>query len=369
MVRNKFLAFFLSALLLIAITGCGSDDKKAEEKPRLVKTQTVTISDANSEGSYPGVVKGRYETNMSFQIGGRIVQRYVQAGDAVHAGDVLMTIDDRDVRQQSNQGDAQVAAAKAQLDLSSVNLKRYQSLYAQDAVPASVLDQYQTAYDAALAAYNQAASGAAQGHNALGYASLIAASDGIIANVQAEAGQVVAAGQTVLTLVQPQELEVEINLPENRIGGITSGQKAAITFWSLNNQTTEGIIREISPMADNVARTYKIRISLPQPPSGLHLGMTANASIKSVNTVQKDTDEQADFVILPLSAIYQTEDTAKVWVVNTENMTVYLQPVQVEDFANNKLKVRGLNNGDIVVVAGVHKLSENMQIRLAEDAQ
>lgn len=366
---NKLTTFIICILTLFSITGCGSQDTIAEKDP-LVKTQIVALGNGDDTGTYPGVVHGRYETNMSFQVGGRILQRYVQAGDQVHAGDVLMSIDNRDVMQQSNQGEAQVAAAKAQLELSRSNLNRYSALYAQDAVPASVLDQYQTAYDAAKASYNQALAIASQGQNALEYANLIAASDGVISAVNAEAGQVVGAGQTVLTLVQTQELEVEINVPESRIGEISVGKQAIASFWSLNNQSVQGVVREISPMADKIAGTYKVRISLPQPPSGLHLGMTATIAIEGINTVDsKSANQQSDsnIAVLPISAIFQTTDTPQVWIVDKDALTLSLKAVQVEDFAKDKVKVRGLSDGDIVVTAGVHKLRENTKVRLAEE--
>ena len=366
---NKIFSLIICVLTLFSVTGCDSQDTAAEKAP-LVKTQTISLGNVDKIGTYPGVVRGRYETNMSFQVGGRIIQRYVQAGDQVHAGDVLMSIDNRDVLQQSNQGEAQVAAAKAQLELSRSNLSRYSALYAQDAVPASVLDQYQTAYDAAQASYSQALAIANQGQNALGYANLVAASDGVISAVNAEAGQVVGAGQTVLTLVQTQELEAEINVPESRIGDIGVGKQATASFWSLNNQSVSGVVREISPMADKAAGTYKVRISLPQTPSGLHLGMTATISIDGMNTVaSKSTAQQADdnFAILPISAIFQTSDTPQVWIVSKDDLTLSLKSVQIEDFAKDKVKVHGLSNGDIVVIAGVHKLRENTKVRLAEE--
>ena len=226
---KKLIAILLSILLMASLlSGCGKDNE--EQKPQLVKTQQVGEHDINVEGTYTGTVRGRYETNMSFQVGGRILNRNVQVGDHVNSGDVLMTIDPRDVVQQSNQGDAQVAAAKAQLDLAQSNLSRYQQLYAQEAIPAMVLDQYQTAYDSALAQYNQAVAGAATGHNALGYTALVASASGVISSVTAEAGQVVGAGQTVLTLVQTNELEVEINIPENHLGDVELGKTVQVSF-------------------------------------------------------------------------------------------------------------------------------------------
>jgi RND family efflux transporter MFP subunit len=357
---KKLIAILLSILLMASLlSGCGKDNE--EQKPQLVKTQQVGEHDINVEGTYTGTVRGRYETNMSFQVGGRILNRNVQVGDHVNSGDVLMTIDPRDVVQQSNQGDAQVAAAKAQLDLAQSNLSRYQQLYAQEAIPAMVLDQYQTAYDSALAQYNQAVAGAATGHNALGYTALVASASGVISSVTAEAGQVVGAGQTVLTLVQTNELEVEINIPENHLGDVELGKTVQVSFWALKGVNVNGTVREISPMADSVSRTYKVRISIPNPPKGMQLGMTA-----SVKCQERDRDNR-DGLVLPLSAIYQINDTSQVWVVDKNTDTVSLKDIKFEEIGNNSVRVMGLNVGDIVVTAGVHKLRQGQKVRLMED--
>ena len=357
---KKLIAILLSVLLMVSlVSGCGKSSEDGQ-RPQLVRTQQVGQQALNAEGTYTGTVRGRYETNVSFQVGGRIINRNVQVGDHVNSGDILMSIDPRDVVQQSNQGDAQVAAAKAQLDLAQSNLSRYQQLYAQEAVPAMVLDQYQTAYDSALAQYNQAVAGAATGHNALGYTALVSSASGVISSVLAEAGQVVGAGQTVLTLVQTNELEVEINIPENHLNDVELGKNVQISFWALKGVNVNGTVREISPMADSVSRTYKVRISVPNPPKGMQLGMTA--SVKC----QESSGNNNDGMVLPLSAIYQIDDNPQVWVVDKGSDTVSLKNITFEKIGNNSVRVMGLNVGDIVVTAGVHKLRQGQKVRLAE---
>lgn len=359
--RKKLLAGVLAALMVSTVlAGCGQRDKAVEKAP-LVKTQQADGNNSAEDSVYAGTVCGRYETNMSFQVGGQILSRNVQAGSQVHAGDVLMTIDARDVVQQANQGDQQVASANAQLKLAQSNLSRYTQLYEAQAVPASVLDQYQTSYDAAFAAYQIALTQAARGHNAMGYTQLTAGADGVISAVNAEAGQVVAAGQTVLTLVQTGELEIEINIPENRLSDAVVGNSVKVSFWALND-TVDGVIREVAPMADSTARTYRVRVSVPNPPAAMQLGMTA-----SVSLVHGDAAAAAGGMILPLSAIYQTDDKPQVWVV-TDDHTVTLKTVSVEEFGDDKVRVHGLDPADQVVIAGVHKLRDGQQVR-TEDSQ
>ncbi len=352
--------FFMIVWIAMLAVGCGKSAEKESPLP-LVKYERAALGGSGVEGSYAGTVHGRYETNMSFQVGGQILNRNVQQGQLVRAGDTLMVIDAKDVVQKANQGDAQVEAARAQLSLAQSNLNRYSQLYDEQAVSAAVRDQYQTAYDAAFASYQQALAGAAQGHNALSYTNLVAGADGVISAVNAEAGQVVAAGQTVLTLVQTDELEVEIQVPENHLADVPLGKQVAISFWALADKTaTQGVVREVSPMADATARTYKVRISLSQPPAGMQLGMTASvACSESAGSIAPDS------TLLPLSAIYQTGDEPQVWVVDEDDHTVALRSVVVEAFGDNQVKVTGLSAGDIVVTAGVHKLREGQQVRLS----
>lgn len=356
--RNKGLALVLAlAFMGTVFAGCGKEAASTEKAP-LVKTQQADSGTEADQNTYSGTVRGRYETNLSFQVGGQILSRNVQVGSQVKAGDTLMVINAKDVVQKANEGDAQVSQARAQLELSQRNLARYSELYQENAVAASVLDQYQANYDAAFATYQQALAAAAQGHNAVGYTNLTAGADGVISAINAEEGQVVAAGQTVMTLVQTGELEIEINVPENKIQDISVGMPATVSFWALST-TADGTVREISPMADSAARTYKVRVSVPQPPEGMQLGMTASVIL----TDQNNTSSGA---VLPLSAIYQTDDEPQVWVVKDDH-TVELKTVAVENFGDNTVIVHGLNPTDLVVTAGVHKLREGQEVRTEAD--
>lgn len=302
------------------------------------------------------------ETNLSFQVGGKVLNRNVQLGDMVSAGQALMTIDARDVVETTRQGDAQVVAAKAQLDLAQANLNRYQQLYDEEAISAMTLDQYKTTYNSALAQYNQAVAGAVQGHNSLDYATLTAPMSGVISAINVETGQVVGAGQTVISMVQADELEVEINIPENHLEDVPLGKTVKISFWAIKDSATEGVIREVSPLADSLSRTYKVRVSIKNPPNGMQLGMTA-----SVTCTEVDNGERGD--LLPLSAVYQTGSHAQVWIVDKGDNTVHLKNITFENTGNNSVRVKGLSVGDTVVISGVHKLHEGQQVRLTEDEQ
>ncbi len=351
----EILKRFCILMIMTALLMSGCSEKKVEPPlPPLVKTVSASQTPNFISDTYPGVVKGRYESNLAFQTGGRIISRDVQKGSYVYAGEVLMTIDSRDAVQQLNVGTAQVELYQSQVNLAKSNLERYAALYKENAIAAATLDQYQAAYDNAVASYNAAVAQAEQSRNVLNYTQLTSNADGIISAVNAEAGQVVSAGQTVLTLVQTGELEVEIDVPENHLKNISVGKNADVTFWAVNG-SSQGVVREIAPMADETARTYRIRLSLRNPPPNIQLGMTAEVILNSA-------DSLANAVILPLSAIYQTGDNAQVWIVTKENK-VALKNVKVENFSGNEVLVRGLSTQDKVVTAGIQKLHEGQEVR------
>lgn len=354
-----WLAIGSACFALLFSNGCGKE-QQAQLPPPVVRTQQVSAAQAAGT-DYAGNVRGRYETGMAFQVGGQILSRNVQAGDRVQAGQVLMTIDPKDVAQKSRQGDAGVAAALAQLQLAEKNYQRYEELYRVEAVSALVRDQQRANYEAAQAAYENAAAEAAQGHNALGYTQLAATADGVIAKVNAEAGQVVGAGQNVLTLVQTDEYEVEINVPENHLDEVQVGRQTEVSFWALKEKgaAVPGVVREVSSVADSVSRTYRVRVSLPERPQGLALGMTANVRVAG---------REAAGIELPLSAIYQEGDEPQVWLVDKDTLTVSRRKVKVLSMGGNTVQVSGLKASDIVVTAGVHKLHDGEAVRLGAEA-
>ncbi|HWR07076.1 MAG TPA: efflux RND transporter periplasmic adaptor subunit [Sporomusa sp.] len=336
-----------------------SQPQAAVEDIPLVRTAVIGATNAPQSYLYSGEVQGRYESQLAFQVTGKIIKRNVDLGSTVKAGDVLMQMDPRDLQQTVNSTSAQVYSAESQRRLAESNLQRYRQLYAQNAISRAQLDQYENAHEVAQAAVRQATAQYAQGANQLDYSLLSADKDGVIAAIAAEAGHVVSAGQTVITIVQDGEREVEISVPENRIEEIRNAKQLTVTFWALPQVNLEGKVREIAPMADAITRTYKVRISLVNPPPQIKLGMTAGVSLAGMGGPNQAV------TMVPLSALYQTNDTPHVWVVIDHVAT--LRPVQVGSFGNMQVQiVAGLNPGETIVAAGVHKLREGQTVRLTE---
>jgi RND family efflux transporter MFP subunit len=350
------LALCLGLLAWFFYTSQTNQINASAETTPVVRALVIAPTNAGEQYAYAGDVRGRHESQMAFQVGGKIIGRHVELGSIVRPGQMLMQIDTKDVEQMVNVQQAQVAQSQSQLELAEKNLKRYQFLFKEDVVSRSQFEQIQSAYEVALARHEQARAQYSQSANQFGYARLKADKAGVVSAISAEVGQVVAAGQAVVTVVQDGEREIEISVPENRIDAIRSSSLAKITFWALPKLTIEGKIREIAPMADAVTRTYKVRVTLLQQPPEIRLGMTASVRIT-------DSGNVAATPYIPLSALYQTRATPNVWIV--DDGVTRLRPIQTGVFGNDQVQVlSGLNAGDMVVTAGVHKLREGQKVTI-----
>lgn len=356
---KKQLACALIALISFSFLGAmlfsrHDETSPAAESALRVRTTTIQKEGTLTVHTYSGEVCGRHEKQLSFQVSGKIIKRQVELGSLVQAGDVLLQIDAKDVQQNLNTAAAQVTAAESQVTLAKSNLSRYRQLLEQSAISQAQYDQYVNAYNVAVAALQQATAQREQGANQFDYSFLRADTAGIVTSIAAEAGQVVSSGQTVITLVEDGAREIEIQVPENRLGELQQAGQIKVNFWALPGITVDGTIREIAPLADPRTRTFKVRIALSNPPSEVQLGMTASVDIAPRTATQS--------VHIPLAAVYQEGSSPAVWLVKDD--MVSLQPITVGKFGTNTVEVlSGLQQGDCIVTAGVHKLQEGQPVR------
>jgi len=361
-IPKKF--YYIAAVIIILLSTAGVMWKHAARPQPVaqdipyVRTAVIEAGNASSVYSYSGEVCGRFESQLAFQVTGKIIKRNIDLGSPVKPGDVLMVIDPKDLTQAANSSSAQVYSAQAQLRLATSNLERYRQLYEQEAISRAQYDQYVAAYDSAIASVRQTSAQYVQSANQVDYSQLYSDAAGVVSAINAEAGQVVSAGQTVVTVVRDGEREIEINVPENRLNELRQAKQIKITFWALPGVSIDGSVREIAPMADKTSRTYKVRISMLTPTPEIKLGMTASVEVGAVG------GQQPTAFSIPLTAIYQTGQSPAVWVI-VEGVAT-LRPVKLGNLGNGEVQVLdGLQSGDTIVTAGVHKLREGQKVNMA----
>ena len=340
----------LPALLLV-LAACAQEKPAASLRPALV-TQ-ASSGDLGYE-AYAGEVHAREEPQLAFRIGGKIARRLVDAGAHVQAGQALAQLDPSDMNLQSEASQAQLASAQSDLSLARSELQRYKNLADQQLVSRSLYDTRAAAFRAAESRVRQARAQSASSGNQVAYAVLRAPRDGVIAQRLAEAGQVVAAGQAVFVLAVDGEREVSISLPEQSVARFQVGRDLAVELWAEPGKRFPGKLRELSPSADPLTRTYAARVSFISEGTVVDLGQSARVYAQaSANSGMS----------LPLSALTQHQGRPAVWVVDKRSAKVHLTPVTVGAYREDGVPVlSGLAPTDWVVAAGAHLLQEGEQI-------
>ncbi|MBS1227043.1 MAG: efflux transporter, family, subunit [Proteobacteria bacterium] len=338
-------AYAVAAFSVLTLVCACSKAPLPAEPLRPVLTAVVGEGADESAPTYSGEVRSRYETPLGFRIGGKIVARLVDVGARVKAGDVLARLDPADSALSAN-------AANAQLDLASADLARYRELRAKNFVSQAALDAKETTFKSAK-------SQAELARNQSDYTALRADHAGVVEAVAAEVGQVVAAGQTVFRVARTDTLEVAVVIPEVRLP--ERFKDAQITLWADEQASYQGVLRELSPAADALTRTYAARISIIKPDSRVQLGMTAK-----VRFLADKASAEPVRLTVPLAAIFQQDGQPALWVVGADQ-TVSLRPVAVAAYGETRATLAsGVKAGERIVVAGVHKLAAGEKIKAVD---
>jgi membrane fusion protein, multidrug efflux system len=350
-------------LSLVLLSAC-SKTEAPREPVRAVKLMTVSRAPAQADAGYAGEIRARTESRLGFRVGGKLVQRPVEVGQRVVAGQLLAQLDAQDLALAAQASQAQIAAAQTQRDLAAADLKRFTDLKAQGFVSGAEIERRQATLDAAEATLRQARAQAAVQGNQAGYARLLADGAGVVLSVEAEVGQVVAAGAPVLRLARDGARDAVIAVPEDRVGQWRVGQKAQVSLWSAGESpaSLSGQVREIAASADPMTRTFQVKLSLPAD---------AKVSLGSTVTVRADgpvagREAPAPALRLPTSALIQAAGGSKdsaVWVFDPATSSVSLRTVKVSGIDGNEVLVgSGLKDGEEVVAAGVHALAPGQKV-------
>jgi len=309
-----------------------------------------------------GTVVPRIETTLGFRVAGKIVSRVVDVGAVMRPGQLIAQLDPTDYRLAVDNARAALASAEGDYLRAKADHDRYLQLRNTSVFNAQTLDQRQSAATTALARVDQAKSQLASAENNLAYTELRADGAGLVTAVLAEVGQVMAQGQGLVKVARTDELEILVGVPEHRLGVVRLAEAATFELWSDSGRRFAARLRELSPSADPMTRTYPARFSVVDPPAFIGLGMTA-----SLTLTRPDTQAVAE---VPLSAIFQQGAQPAVWVIDPVTSTVSLRAVTVARWRNDTaLIASGVADGDLIAAAGVHKLEAGQKVRPLQQAQ
>lgn len=347
----------LAVIAAQLLAGCTPAPTASREEVRPVRTVVAGRGAGELGAAYSGEIRARYESQLGFRSGGKIVARLVEVGSHVRLGQPLLQLDPSQEQLQVAAAGADTDAASSRVAQARVDLQRLQQLQARNFAAQAEVDQQRLQLDQAEAQLRAAQARQQLNTNLRGYTTLVADRDGVVSAIGAEAGQVVAAGQQVVTLAGDGEREVVISVPEARVDELRNAPSLRVTVWAHQGQSWSGKLRQLAPDTDSVTRTYSARVTIEQPdPALLRLGMTATVATPEV--------EGHGAVRLPLTAIVDRGEQRQVWVVDAKSQRVAARTVQLGGAQNDSVLVSGgLASGETVVSAGVHMLQPGQKVR------
>jgi RND family efflux transporter MFP subunit len=342
-------------VLLPLFAACGHPEEAAHEDVRPVRSTVVGESKGSIGATYSGQIRARHEIQLGFQTSGKILTRLVEVGSQVKRGQPLMRLDHAQEALHLASAAADVDAARSRVAQNRTDLQRTEQLLQRQFASQAEVDQQRLALSESESQLRSALAQQEIKQNQRGYTELLADRDGVVVAIDAEAGQVVASGQAVVTLAGDGEREVLVSVPESRVEELRQARNLQISIWADPKRRYHGQLRELAPDADSVTRTYSARITIQDADAALLLGMTASVFAPDVAGTSA--------IRLPLSAIYQKEAQPLVWIVDRKTSQVSTRAVQIAGAQDDSVLIAsGLRTGETVVTAGVHMLHPGQQV-------
>lgn len=355
MTNSRWLAILFGGAIAVSLTAC-KEDKPVAAAPRPARVVEIAPHDIAFSTRASGQIQARYVSNVGFLVSGRLISRNVDIGANVKAGTLLARIDDVDFQNKLAAARSQVSATQADVDQATPQEERYRTLLASGYATQANYDQSLRMLENAKAGLVAAQANLRLAEDNLRYTQLQAPTDGAVTQTGADVGQVVSAGQMVIQISRLDEREAVFSVAARAAARAAAGMKIKVWLQDDPSEIAEGSIREISPNADPVTGTYTVKVALPNAPDKMRLGAIVIGYAEMPGGLP-------GMVSVPPMALLQTGDSAQVWVVTPGEDTVHKRPVTVTRYEADQVYIsKGLNKGDLVVVAGVNTLDEGQKV-------
>jgi RND family efflux transporter MFP subunit len=331
-----------------------SDPRQEPPIVRLTTAARVT----GSERGFTGIIGARVQSNLGFRVAGKIVERLVNAGQQVKAGQPLMRIDETDLRLAVTAKRNAVAAARASFVQTEADEQRYAKLVSNGWASRQRYEQAKAALDTAEAQLATAEADARVSENEATYSVLVADADGTVVETLGEPGQVISAGQTVVRIAKAGPREAVVALPETIRPAIGSVAEASVYGADRRDAAH---LRQLSDAADAQTRTYEARYVLD--------GEAASAPLGATVTIRLASQASQPEVQVPLGALLDDGRKTGVWVLDSASSTVRFRTVKLVRLSGESAVISGLSSGDPIVSLGAHLLQEGARVRTASESR
>jgi RND family efflux transporter MFP subunit len=348
----------LACASALALAACQEQRVEAPEI-RAVRTMVADPRLLPDDRRAIGEIRPRHESELGFLVSGKVVQRAVDVGALVKRGDLIAKVEDTDYRNKLRAAEADYIAADAAVVESRSAEERARTLLAQGSTTRVIFESAQKNLRSSEAKVESTKASLELAKDQLSYTELHAEFDGVVTAVGAEVGQVVSSGKMIIKLAPPEAKDAVFAIAESVLGNGSTGERPELSIALLSHPdiTVDGVVREISPIADPTTRTFQVKVTLKDAPEQMRFGASVIGRRKMAAVPS---------VVLPAGALFDKAGEPAVWVV-APGGELELKTVVVARYETDRVVISdGLAKGDVVVTAGVNRLRERQKVRIAQ---
>ncbi len=353
----------LTIFVVIFLFSC-AEEKVKREIIRPVRYQQVFLSGSEQTRTFSGLSKSGTEAKLSFRVGGIVDKLNVKVGDKIRKGALIAFVDDADAQLNYQKTLATLKKTETQKDIANSNLARVKSLYENNNVALSEYEAAKDKYASANSSFNTEKRNADLRKRELGYYKLYAPIDGIIAEVPIRENEQLSPGQVAAVISSEDDIEVSVGMPEAFITRVKAGKKVSVKFLSLSAKIFDGTVSEVSFTTAGESSTYPVTVKIEHPTSDIRPGMSADVTFDFTSA----SNQSSQSLVVPANSV--GEDTEGNFVFTVSESDDGLATVQKKTIAVGTLTrdgfeiISGLQDGELVVTAGIANLSNGMKVRL-----
>lgn len=343
---------------LLALAGCldqSQQEEAAQSNADIIRPAKIAIAKSslnNLEKTFPGVTEASRKSVLAFRVSGQIVQFPALSGQELKKGTLIAKLDETPFLNT-------LAERQASFDLAQTELKRSAALFEKKHLSKAGLDRVQSQFDIAAAALKRA-------KDDLGYTSLQAPYDGVVAQTQAERFQNIQAGAPIAEFHGNKNIDITFNIPESLFLQLDrtraqQNREVAVTFDALPERKFAAWYRKHESVPDVATRSFKITVSMPRP-VGLSVlpGMSVNVAL-DIGKLVKQQDQKG--LLVPLESVFDQDGKRWVWKLDNDNAARKTE-VSVQGIDHGMLRITaGLEEGDKLIAVGVTHIVEGQKVR------